>query len=108
MRLGSLRARLSDRRPASVRVAARGAARDLRLTIDIDAVGVVAALGATRLIGRTRNYRTVALRALPAPADRNARLAMLKRLHLGRIGALAVAFVEAGADRTTKDAPGDA
>ena len=33
---------------------------------------------------------------------------MLERLHLGRIGTLAIAFIQTGADRAAKNAPADA
>src|SRR3954454_20314522 len=107
MRLASLPKQLPDRGPASVRVAAGRATRDLRLPVDIDAVGVVAAFRAAGLIGRTGNDGAVAFRPLAAPAHRNARFAVFERLHLGRIGALAIAFIEAGADRAAKNAPRD-
>ena len=48
---------------------------------------------------RCRNGRTA-----PSPADRLARLSLLERLHLGRIGALAVALVEAGAEPVAEHA----
>src|SRR5438477_11068794 len=107
MRLARCSRQSPDGGPASVRVAAGRAARDLRLPVDIDAVGVVAAFRAAGLIGCTGNDGAVAFWPLAAPAHRNARFAVLERLHLGRIGMLPVAFVEAGADRTAQNAPGD-
>src|SRR6516164_1661638 len=86
------------RGPGSVRIAARVAAGDLRLTIDIDGVSVRPALQSVGLIGRPRNHRsiTTGIRILPRHGD--ARLSAFERLHLRRIRAPLAVVVHAGAD----------
>src|SRR5215467_4635753 len=86
------------RGPGSVRIAARVAAGDLRLTVDIDGVSVRPALQSVGLIGRPRNHRsiTTGIRILPRHGD--ARLSAFERLHLRRIRAPLVVVVHAGAD----------
>src|SRR3954447_26683529 len=100
-------ARLPDRRPASVRIAAGGTPRDLRLAVDINGVGVVAA---PRTAGRIRcagNDRPAAFGPIAAPADRDAGLPAFQRLHLSRVGALAIFLAEIAADRATQDSADD-
>src|SRR6516164_721891 len=58
---------LSHRGPGSVPIATSVAAGDLRLTVDIDGVGVRSALQPIGLIGWTGNHRSIAtgIRILP-------------------------------------------
>src|SRR3954471_24975359 len=100
-------ARLPDRRPAAVRVAAGGTPRDLRLAVDINGVGVVAAPRAAGRIRRAGNDRPVAFRPIAAPADRDAGLSAFQRLHLSRVGALAIFLAEIAADRPAQDSADD-
>src|ERR1700730_17600284 len=51
---------LAHRRPASVRIAAGGAAGGLRPTVDVDRVRVFPARGAVRLVGLARDDGAVA------------------------------------------------
>src|SRR3954468_13754975 len=101
-------ARLPDRRPASVRIAAGGTPRDLRLAVDINGMGVVAAPRAAGRIRCAGNDRPVAFRPIAAPADRDAGLSGFQRLHFRRIGALAVLLAEVAADRPAQDAAANA
>src|SRR5947209_12774841 len=94
-------------RPAPIRIPAGSATRDLRPAVDIDAVGVVATFGTAGLIGRAGNNGAVPLRPLPVPANRNAGLTAFERLHLRRIGALAIALVQGRTDRAAQHAAAD-
>src|SRR5947207_5469837 len=83
---------------------ARAATPDLRPAIDVDRMAVFAAGRPARLIGGSRNNGAVMSGLWTAPTDRRARLAVLQRLHLGRVGALAILLVERGADRIAENA----
>jgi hypothetical protein len=61
-------------------------------------VGVLPASHGIALIGRSRHHGAVAPGLVIAPADRRARRAIVERLHLRRVGALAILLVEGGAD----------
>ncbi len=78
---------LPHRGPGSVRIATSVAAGDLRLTVDIDGVGVRSALQPVGLIGRTRNHRSIATGIGILPRHADARLSGFERLHLRRIRA---------------------
>src|SRR4029079_2932446 len=81
-------ARSAHRGPRAVRVATGVAARDLRLAVDIDRVGVLPALLSVGLVGGTGNHRSIPARVRVLPRDRRARFSAFERLHLCRIGAL--------------------
>src|SRR5882724_1908272 len=88
----------ADRSPGAVRIAASLAAGDLGLAIDIDRVGVRAALQAIRLISRPGNNRTVAAGVRIAPSNGSPRSTAFERLHLRGVGPLLVLVVHTGAD----------
>src|SRR5262245_18560303 len=95
---------LSQRCPGAVRIAAGGPARDLRASVDIDGMGVVAALGAAPVVGRARNDVTAASRIGILPGDRRAGAAGFERVHLRRVGAGLVLVVHRSADTVAQEA----
>src|SRR5437764_10094723 len=92
--------------PTAVGIAAGAAARDLRPTIDIDRVGVLAALQPIRLIGRAGDDGSIAARVRVFPGHGETRFAAFERLHLRRIGALLVLIIHRSADAVA-DEPAD-
>src|SRR3569832_912148 len=87
-----------ERGPAAVGIAAGRAACGLRPAIDVDGLGVGAAVAAAILVGRPGHDRAVAARVGIAPGDRRAGRTALKRFHLGGIGPAVVFFIERRAD----------
>src|SRR5919108_659243 len=85
--------RSGDRNPSAIGITARGTARNLRLAVDIDGVGVLAALLPIRLVVRSRYHRTVATGIRIAPRHHRTWPSSFQRLDLGRIGALLVFII---------------
>src|SRR6185369_8371905 len=56
---------------------------------------------------RTWNNVAIVARVVAAPSDRDAGRAILKRLHLGGVGHLAILLVERGADRAADQTAGE-
>src|SRR6476620_1603987 len=94
----------AHRSPRAVRVATGVAARDLRLAVAIDRVGVLPALLSVGLVGGAGNHRSIPARVRVLPGDRRARFSAFERLHLCRIGALLVVIVHGGADAIAEQA----
>jgi hypothetical protein len=90
--------KLADGCPRTVRIAARGAARSLRLAVNIDGVGKGTTLAVGLLVGGTRNNGAITPRIGVSPGNRGSRLAALEGVHLRRIGALLVFVVQRRAD----------
>src|SRR3569623_3000277 len=90
---GLTRPRSGERGPAAVGIAAGRAARGLRPAIDVDGLGIGAAVTAAILVGRPRHDRAVAARVGIAPGDRRAGRPALERFHLGGIGPALVFFI---------------
>jgi hypothetical protein len=90
--------KLADGCPRTVRIAARGAARGLRLAVNIDGVGKGTTLAVGLLVGGTRNNGAITPRIGVSPGNRGSRLAALEGVHLRRIGALLVFVVQRRAD----------
>src|SRR5262249_46574584 len=86
----------TDRDPVAFGIAAGRPASDLRLPVDINRVGVLAARHGIALIGRTRNHRAIAARIFVAPTDRSARRTGIERPHLRLVGARPILVVERG------------
>src|SRR6185295_472150 len=99
---------LADGCPGTVWIAARGAARGLRLAVKVDGVGESTALAVSLLVGRTRDNRAVTTGIRISPGNRGAGLAALQGIHLRCIGTLLVFVIEcranAVADQATEHA----
>src|SRR6185312_4183914 len=90
--------------PAAIRVAAGGAARGLRLAVNIDGVSVGAARPPRLLIGGSGDHRAVSARIRIAPGHRRARPGLVEGLHLRGISALLVLVVHRRADAIANQA----
>src|SRR5471032_1016959 len=96
--------RSGDRSPSAIRIAAGGAARDLRPAVDVNGVREGAAGRAGLLIGWARHDIAIAAGIRVAPGDGCARRASLEGLHLRGIGALLVLVVQGRSDAVADQA----
>src|SRR5437870_9980225 len=97
----------ADRGPASVRVAAGGAAGVFGPAADVDRVAVLAAAQPAALVIWSGHDGPVIGGVIAAPTDRRTRRAAFQRLHLRRVGRLAVALVHGRPDGAAEQAAGN-
>src|SRR5581483_2659718 len=100
-------ARSADLGPGAVGIAAGSAAHGLRSTVDVHAVGEVAATGGAAVVEVLDNHLAVAPVARIAPAHWLARGPALPGVVLGLARELAITRIERAADLVADDAADD-
>src|SRR6476661_6552057 len=93
----------ADIAPGAVWIAAGRAAHRLGLTVDVNLVGIVAAISAAAAVRLARNDFAVTAVFGIAPSDRPARLTALERVQLSTLSEDAVLVVHRAADGAADD-----